>query len=88
MITKTINPDIYEIEVTVQEVIYGNTVVDKYTGWDQIESTTLKLRCGDCTVMVYKKDIELFKNVSSGFKFKAIVKEWKENIYNFKKLVS
>jgi len=88
MIIKNINPGIYEIEVTVKEVIYGNTMVDKFIGWDQVESTTLKLRCEDCTVMVFKSDLQLFKNVTAGFTFRAIVKEWKENIYNFKKMVN
>jgi hypothetical protein len=87
MIIKNINPGVFEIEVTVKEIIYGNTLVDKYIGWDEIESTTLKLKCEDCTVMVFKKDMKLFRNISSGFTFKALVKEWKESIYNFKKLI-
>lgn len=88
MILKNINPGIYEIEVTVKEIIYGNTIVDKYTGWNQVENTTLKLRCKDCTVMVFKEDMNLFKNISAGFSFKALVKEYKTNIYNFKKLIN
>jgi len=88
MIIKKINPGIFEIEVIVKEIIYGNTLVDKFTGWDKIESTTLKLRCEDCTVMVFKKDFELFKNTSKGYKLKALVKEWKENVYNFKKFLN
>ena len=87
MIINTFNPGFYEIEVTVLEITYGNTIVDKFTGWDKVESTTLKLKCTDCTVMVFNKDINLFRNISRGYKFKAIVKEWKENIYNFKKFV-
>ncbi|XCF05775.1 hypothetical protein ABI125_13790 [Tamlana crocina] len=87
MIIKTINPGIHEIEVTIKEIIYGNTAVDYFTGLNQVESTTLKLRCRDCTVMVFKKDMELFENVSAGYQFKAKVKEWNKNIYNFIKLI-
>jgi len=87
MITKTINPGIFEIDVTVKEIVLGNTMIDKIIGWDQIEVTTLKLRCYDCTVMVFKSDMKLFNGVSEGYRFKAVVKEWKENIYNFKKIV-
>lgn len=86
MIIRTINPDIYEVEVTVREIIYGNTIIDKLTGWDDIESTTLKLKCTDCTIVVFKEDFKLFRNISRGDSFKAIVKKWKENIYNFKKM--
>jgi hypothetical protein len=87
MITKTINPGIYEVEVTVKEIVYGNTVIDKLTGWDDIESTTLKLKCTDCTIMVFKEDFKFFKNLTSGKTFKAVVKEWKSNVYNFKKII-
>jgi len=86
MITKTINPGIYEIEVQVKSIILGNTFVDSITGWDEIEATTLKLRCIDCTIMVFKKDMALFENISIGNSFKAIVTEWKKDIYNFKKM--
>lgn len=87
MILKKINPGVFEIEVTVREIIYGNTIIDKITGWDEYESTTLKLRCGDCTVMVFKRDFEEFREITSGFTFRALVHEWKENIYNFKKML-
>ncbi len=87
MITQRINPGIFEIEVTIKEIIFGNTIVDKYTGWDKMEATTLKLRCKDCTVMVFKKDFSLFRNISTGYTFKALVKEWKPNIYHFKKKI-
>ena len=77
----------YQISVVVKEIIYGNTVVDKITGWDQVQFTTLKLRCTDCTVMVFKSDIINFKNVSQGFEFKAEAKEWRNNVFNFKKIL-
>ncbi|MBO3097683.1 hypothetical protein [Gelidibacter pelagius] len=86
MIIKKVNPGIYEIEVTVLEIVNGNTLIDQLTGWDN-EYTTLKLKCTDCTVMVFNKDIKLFINISRGHTFKALVKEWKENIYNFKGFV-
>ncbi|WP_296383049.1 hypothetical protein [Winogradskyella sp.] len=69
-------------------MILGNTLVDSITGWNQIEATTLKLKCTDCTVMVFKRDMELFKNFQTGDKFLAIASEWKKNIYNFKKMVN
>jgi len=87
LIIKKISQNYYEIEVIVREIIFGNTTIDRFIGWDEVEATTLKLRCEDCTVMVFKSDIKYFKNIENGFRFKALVSVWKENIYTFKKFL-
>jgi len=88
MIIEEINPGIYKIDVQIKSIIHGNTFVDSLTGWDQIESTTLKLRCTDCTVMVFKGDMKIFKDFRVGDRFQAIVSEWKKDIYNFKRIIN
>jgi hypothetical protein len=88
MIIRELDPGFFEIEVIIKEKKYGNTDVDYITGWDKIESTTLKLKCTDCTIMVFKEDLILFRNISVGDSLRAYVKEWKENIYNFKQMAN
>ncbi len=87
MIIKNINPGIFHIEVKIKEIIFGNTLIDKITGFDYYESTTLKLKCEDCTVIVFRKEMEQFRNFEIGDSFKALVHQYKPNIYNFKKLI-
>ena len=87
MIIEKINPGIFHIDVVIKEIIFGNTMIDKITGFDQLESTTMKLRCLDCTVMVFKSDMMKFRDYKVGDNFKALVKEYKKNIYNFKEIL-
>lgn len=86
MIIKRTSNDTFEVKVIVHSIEHGNCNIDKYSGRDKFEKTTLKLRCTDCTIMVFNKNRDLFKNISVGDTFSAIVKEWKKNIYNFKKM--
>ena len=87
MIIETINPGIYKAELCIKTMIFGNTEVDRITGWNQVEATLLKIRCTDCTVMVFgKRDMSLFKNLGEGDLFSAVIKESPyENVFHFKK---
>lgn len=75
------------LEVTINQIILGNTIIDKYSGWAEIEYTIMKLRCDGCTVMVFKPDTDLFRNISVGDTIKIEAKEWKPNILHFKKFI-
>ena len=85
---ETISSGVFKIEVIVKEIKYGNTYIDKLCGIDDFEVTTLKLRCNGCTVMVFRRDFNLFKDVFVGETFSAIVEQWKGNVYTFKKIVN
>lgn len=86
MILETINPGIHKARLQIKEKIYGNDSIDKYTGWDKVNPTLIKVRCTDCTLMVFgKKDMELFKTFSPGDTFEALVHDGRyENVYKFK----
>lgn len=86
MITETINPGIHKADLCIKEIIFGNTLVDRYIGWDQVEATLLKIKCADCTLMVFgKKDMMLFKKLSIGDCFSAVIKESPyQNVYHFR----
>ena len=40
MILETINPGVHKVRLKVREIIYGNDVIDKYTGWDKVNPIT------------------------------------------------
>lgn len=82
---KAISNSYYEIQTIIEEIIYANSVIDKLSGWDDIEFTILKLRCSNCTILVFKPLTYLFKEVVVGEKIKICAKEWKPNIFHFKK---
>lgn len=75
----------FEIEDVVKEMIYGNSIIDKLQGWPV--NTNLKIRCYNCTIMVFKKNFENFENVSIGDKIKIYATEWKPRIFHFQKFV-
>lgn len=65
MIIETLNPGIHKVKLRVKSLVYGNDVIDRYTGYDKFKPTLLKVRCDDCTLMVFgEKDMELFKDVT------------------------
>ncbi|WP_339629838.1 hypothetical protein [uncultured Maribacter sp.] len=86
MILETINPGVHKVRLKVREIIYGNDVIDKYTGWDKVNPTLIKIRCEDCTLMVFgEEDMKLFKGFSSGDTFEALVHDGPyENVFKFK----
>ena len=88
MITKSLKPYLYEIDTIIDEIKFGNTIVDRMNNWDQFEYTTLKLKCRDCTIMVFREDFEHFKNIVPNEKIKVLAKIWKNRVYHFKKLLS
>ncbi|WP_223550515.1 hypothetical protein [Aestuariivivens sp. NBU2969] len=83
MILKKINSELFEIDLEIKQIIFGNTFIDKLTGYDKINYTTLKVKCTDCTVMIFKNDIKSFFGIKPGDCFIVIAKKWKENVYNF-----
>ena len=75
------------LEVKINQIILGNTIIDRLSGWAELEYTITKLRCDGCTIMVFKPDTNLFKGISVGDTIKIEAKEWKPNILHFKKFI-
>lgn len=90
MILETINPGVHKARLQVRAFVYGNDDVDRYTGYDKYKPTLLKVRCMDCTLMVFgEKDMELFKGLSEGDTFGALVHDGRhQNGYKFKHFFS
>ena len=86
MIIETINPGVHNVRLKVKEMIYGNDTIDKHTGWDKVNPTLIKVRCTDCTLMVFgEKDMALFKGLSIGATFDALVHDSRyKNVFKFK----
>lgn len=63
-------------------------IIDRLSGWADLEYTIIKLRCDGCTIMVFKPDTNLFKNISVGDTIKIEAKEWKPNVFHFKSLLN
>jgi hypothetical protein len=76
-----------QIEAKIIEKSFGNTIIDRLSGWADLEYTIIKLRCDGCTIMVFKPDTNLFKNISVGDTIKIEAKEWKPNVFHFKKFI-
>ncbi len=79
MITETENQGYFNVDVIVKEIVFGNT-------YNEFESTSFKVICDDCIIMVFKENFELFRNVSAGSRFQATVKKWKDKTYKFRKM--
>ena len=71
----------------INQIILGNTIIDRLSGWAELEYTIMKLRCDGCTIKVFKPDTNLFKGISVGDTIKIEAKEWKPNILHFKKFI-
>src|SRR5215217_2538429 len=79
--------EIFEVEFTVDEIVWGNTKMDILNGYDNIAYTALKLKDNNRTLMVFKKDFKYFRDVNIGYYFKAEIKLWKNNTYNLIRIV-
>lgn len=77
----------FEVEITVTEIIWGNSKIDIINGYDDIAYTTLKLKSDFYTIMVFTNNFKYFQNIEVGFTFKAVIKLWKNNTYNFVRLI-
>lgn len=76
-----------EVEVTVNEIIWGNNKMDVINGYDKISYTTLKLKSDYYTIMVFNNNFNNFKDIEVGYTFKAVIKLWKNNVYNFVSII-
>lgn len=81
------NSENFDVEITVNEIILGNSKIDIINGYDNIAYTTLKLKSDFYTIMVFKSNFKYFQNIEVGFTFKAVIKLWKNNTYNFVRLI-
>lgn len=81
------NSENFDVEITVNEIIWGNSKIDIINGYDNIDYSTLKLKSDFYTIMVFKNNFKYFQNIEVGFTFKAVIKLWKNNTYNFVRLV-
>jgi hypothetical protein len=81
------NSENLEVEITVTEIIWGNSKIDIINGYDNIAYTTLKLRSDFYTIMVFTNNFKYFQNIEVGFTFKAVIKLWKNSTYNFVRLI-
>lgn len=86
MILETINPGVHKVRLQIREIIHGNDAIDRYTGWDKVNPTLIKIRCEDCTLMVFgEKDMNLFKELTPGDIFEALVHDGRyANVFKFK----
>lgn len=76
-----------DVEITVSEIIWGNSKIDIINGYENIAYTTLKLRSDFYTIMVFTNNFKYFQNIKVGFTFKAVIRLWKNDTYNFVKLI-
>lgn len=77
----------FDVEITVNKITWGNSKIDIINGYDNIAHTTLKLKSDFYTIMVFKNNFKHFQNIKVGFTFKAVIKLWKNNTYNFVSLI-